>query len=111
MGLLDREDEFYDTKMGDNILIARRALAIDELRSDFEPTIWHDREHMSLQQVWFSGVHSNIGGSYPADADGGLLSDIPLDWLRKEALSLSLSLSHARTYTYTHRLNTCRRGT
>jgi len=92
LGLLDREDEFYDTKMGDNILIARHALAIDELRSDFEPTIWHDREHMSLQQVWFSGVHSNIGGSYPADADGAVLSDIPLDWLRREARDAGLQL-------------------
>ena len=92
LGLLDREDEFYDTKMGDNILIARHALAIDELRSDFEPTIWHDREHMSLQQVWFAGVHSNIGGSYPADADGAVLSDIPLDWLRREARDAGLQL-------------------
>ncbi|MGB0669799.1 MAG: phospholipase effector Tle1 domain-containing protein, partial [Porticoccaceae bacterium] len=73
-------------------LIARHALAIDELRSDFEPTIWQEREHMSLQQVWFAGVHSNIGGSYPADADGGLLSDIPLDWLRKEARAAGLQL-------------------
>lgn len=92
LGLMNKEDEFYDTKMGDNISIARHALAIDELRSDFEPTIWHDREHMSLQQVWFAGVHSNIGGSYAPDADGGVLSDIPMDWIRKEAKIAGLHL-------------------
>ena len=92
LGLMDRDDEFYDTKMGDNISIARHALAIDELRSDFEPTIWHDREHMDLQQVWFAGVHSNVGGSYAPDADGGVLSDIPMDWIRKEAKAAGLHL-------------------
>ena len=47
---------------------------------------------MSLQQVWFAGVHSNIGGSYQADADGAVLSDIPLDWLRREARDAGLQL-------------------
>jgi len=92
LGLMDRDDEFYDTKMGDNISIARHALAIDELHSDFEPTIWQDREHMDLQQVWFAGVHSNVGGSYAPDADGGVLSDIPMDWIRKEAKAAGLHL-------------------
>jgi uncharacterized protein (DUF2235 family) len=92
LGFLDNADEFYHTKMGDNILTARHAMAIDELRSDFEPTIWHDREHMSLNQVWFNGVHSNIGGSYPADLDGGVLSDISMDWIRKEAKIAGLHL-------------------
>lgn len=92
LGFMDRDDEFYDTKMGDNISIARHALAIDELHSDFEPTIWHDRENMDLQQVWFAGVHSNVGGSYAPDADGGVLSDIPMDWIRKEAKTAGLHL-------------------
>ena len=40
MGLFDSHDEFYDTKIGANVLIACHALAIDEQREDFEPTIW-----------------------------------------------------------------------
>jgi uncharacterized protein (DUF2235 family) len=92
MGLLDRNDEFYDTKMGDNIAVARHALAIDELRSDFEPTIWREHKNMDLQQVWFAGAHSNIGGSYAPDEDGGVLSDIPMDWIRREAKSSGLHL-------------------
>ena len=92
LGLLDKKDEFYDTKIGPNIAVARHAMAIDELRSDFEPTIWQQRENMDLKQVWFAGVHSNIGGSYPPDKNGGLLSDIPMQWMVKEAKAAGLRI-------------------
>lgn len=91
LGLLDKKDEFYDTKMGDNILTARHAMAIDELRSDFKPTAWQLRPEVDLKQVWFAGVHSNVGGSYAPDKyTGGLLSDIPLDWMMREATKAGL---------------------
>jgi len=92
LGLLDRKDEFYDTKLGSNFRIARHALAIDELREDFEPTVWQRRDNLDLKQVWFAGVHSDIGGSYEPDEDGTLLSDIPLGWMAKEAQSAGLAL-------------------
>lgn len=85
MGLLDKKDEFYDTKIGPNVRIARHALAIDEMRSDFEPTLWESRDGLDLCQVWFAGVHSNIGGSYAPDKSGCLLSDIPFQWMIAEA--------------------------
>jgi uncharacterized protein (DUF2235 family) len=86
MGLLDKKDEFYDTKMGPNIITARHALAIDELRSDFEPTVWQVRPGVNLKQVWFVGAHSDVGGSYlPDKKTGTLLSDIPLQWMMQEA--------------------------
>jgi uncharacterized protein (DUF2235 family) len=85
LGLFDDKDEFYDTKIGSNVNFARHALAIDEFRSDFEPTIWQPRSTMSLVQVWFAGAHSNIGGGYSPDRDGALLSDVPLGWMATEA--------------------------
>ena len=85
LGLLDRKDEFYDNKMGPIIKVARHAMAIDELRSDFEPTTWEPRQGVDLKQVWFAGVHSDIGGSYPPDRDGGLASDYAMDWMTREA--------------------------
>lgn len=94
LGLMDPSDEFFDTKMGENIRCARHALALDELREDFEPTIWIDRDKetkQGMQQVWFPGVHSNIGGSYVPDLDGGLLSDIPLKWIATEASKQGLT--------------------
>ena len=61
MGLFDSHDEFYDTKMGANVSYARHALSIDEQREDFEPTVWTPRTGVDLKQVWFAGVHSDIG--------------------------------------------------
>jgi len=91
MGLFDRHDEFYDTKMGANIQFARHALAIDEQREDFEPTIWQPRPGVDLKQIWFSGVHADIGGSYPPDKNtSAMVSDTPLKWMLDEASNVGL---------------------
>ena len=93
MGLFDRHDEFYDTKMGANVAIARHALAIDEQREDFEPTLWLPRPGVDLKQVWFAGVHTDVGGSYPPEKSTGLLaSDTPLAWMLDEAEAAGLLL-------------------
>jgi hypothetical protein len=93
MGLLDSKDEFYDTKMGANVSFARHALAIDEQRQDFEPTIWDSRTEVDLKQVWFSGVHADIGGSYPPDkATKATVSDIALDWMLDQARAAGLKI-------------------
>ncbi|MBN1957576.1 MAG: DUF2235 domain-containing protein [Desulfuromonadales bacterium] len=93
MGLFERHDEFYDTKMGPNVAFARHAMAIDEQREDFAPTVWTPRPGVDLKQVWFSGVHSDIGGSYPPDKGTGLRSsDVSLAWMMKEAVAAGLLL-------------------
>jgi uncharacterized protein (DUF2235 family) len=92
LGLLDRKDEFYDTKIGPNVVIARHALAIDEQRSDFEPTIWKPQPGTDLKQVWFAGVHGSVGGGLAPDPDGGLLSDIALAWMTAEAKRAGLTI-------------------
>lgn len=91
LGFLEDKDEFYDTEIGSNVTIARHALAIDELRSDFEPTIWHPKPGIDIKQVWFAGAHADIGGGYPADSDGTSLSDIPLQWMMSEAKKAGLT--------------------
>jgi uncharacterized protein (DUF2235 family) len=92
LGLLNKKDEFYDRKLGPNVEIARHALAIDEQRSDFEPTVWQPRAGLDLKQVWFAGTHCDIGGSYLPDKNtGALLSDIPLGWMLEEANLAGLS--------------------
>lgn len=93
MGLFESHDEFYDTKMGSNVAIARHALAIDEQRQDFEPTVWTPRPGVDLKQVWFAGVHADVGGSYPPDKQSGQrASDIPLGWMLDEATSAGLTI-------------------
>ena len=91
MGMFESHDEFYDTKMGANVSIARHALAIDEQREDFEPTVWLSRPGVDLKQVWFAGVHSDVGGSYPPDEGTGIrASDTPLEWMLDEASTAGL---------------------
>lgn len=102
MGLFERHDEFYDTKMGSNVSFARHALAIDEQREDFEPTVWTPRTGVNLKQVWFAGVHADVGGSYAPDrGTGRRASDAPLAWMIKEARAEGLKLESHLTSALT----------
>ncbi|MEO8035410.1 MAG: DUF2235 domain-containing protein [Acidobacteriota bacterium] len=57
---------------------ARQALAIDEARFDFRPEIWTRKlEKQRLEQRWFAGVHSNVGGGYLNDG----LANISFRWI------------------------------
>ncbi len=67
-------------------------MAIDEIRSDFEPTIWSPKANLDLKQAWFLGVHADIGGSYEPDKNERLISDIPLDWMIRESKAAGLAL-------------------
>ncbi len=72
--------EFHNVELGGHIRHACQALAIHELRSKFAPTLWEKpigRTGQTLEQIWFSGAHADVGGGY---ADSGL-SDIALEWM------------------------------
>jgi uncharacterized protein (DUF2235 family) len=67
----------------------RHAISIDERRCYFRNNLWGDPfDGQSIRQVWFAGVHSDIGGSYPS-AEAGL-SQVTLQWMLCEAISLGL---------------------
>ena len=80
-----REYLFYDTKLNDHILNAFQALALDEHRAAFSPAVWERPQgnNTNLRQVWFPGVHSNIGGGY---ADQGQ-ANITLAWMMAQVES------------------------
>lgn len=84
-GFLNEKHLFHDTKIGPNIECARHALAIDERRDDFQPTIWKQKRAMDLKQVWFAGVHCDVGGGYKPGPKKESLADIPLKWIVDEA--------------------------
>jgi uncharacterized protein (DUF2235 family) len=73
---------FYDTGIDKHIKNAFQALALDEHRSAFSPTVWEKPEgsKTNLKQCWFSGVHSDVGGGY--DDTGA--SDITLAWMMSQ---------------------------
>ena len=83
---------FHDTQLSRWVDHAYHALALDECRAAFYPTIWDPKSErlpgQSLEQVWFAGVHSNVGGGYP---DPGL-SDVAFDWLASSAEQHGLDL-------------------
>lgn len=74
---------------------AYHAVAIDEYRKDFLPTLWtvknhveHSRTIEQVEQRWFSGSHGNVGGGYKSDA----LVQRPLLWILLKAQKLGLKL-------------------
>ena len=78
---------FHDTEPGSIINHARHAVSIDENRQDFEPTLWTPKAGVDLKQVWFAGVHTDIGGGYPNRA----LGDHAGQWLAREAQTCGLA--------------------
>lgn len=72
--------KFHDVSLCANVRNAYHAVAIDEQRRPFRPTLWQTDSldpGQTVVQAWFPGVHSNIGGGY---ADTGL-SDRALYWM------------------------------
>ena len=58
------------TRENPSIKVARQALAIDERRCFFRQNLFKVAPGQDLQQMWFAGVHSDVGGGYPDDEAG-----------------------------------------
>lgn len=107
---------FYHYRLTDNVNYACQALAIDDERTAFWPYVWQeknigkgvtDRTPDNVNQVWFAGMHANVGGGYERDGMAG----VPLYWIMKQAeekglifnfdatqLALDSSHEHGRMY-------------
>jgi hypothetical protein len=80
----------------DRVATVRHALALDEHRVMFVQNLWNPsapttlaKRQTDVLQVWFAGVHADIGGGYP-EAESGL-SRITLAWMRDQAAATGLS--------------------
>ncbi len=91
LAFVEENDLFYDPVLGSNVKRARHAVAIDEKRADFAPTLWTEIEPRDIKQVWFAGVHGDIGGGAKAK-QGKHLSDLALAWMVREAAAAGLDL-------------------
>lgn len=99
-GIGSKTLKFIDTGLRKPIEHGFHAVAIDEHRKKFAPTLWTVRQDpddqnfkaedvrslLSVQQRWFVGAHANIGGGYHSD----LLAQAPLNWIVNEATRLGL---------------------
>jgi uncharacterized protein (DUF2235 family) len=91
INLINRRWQFHDTELSRFVDAAFHALAIDERRRPFRPAIWtkHPRAgEQQVEQVWFTGVHSDVGGGYPERH----LADIAMAWMAERASSCGLAL-------------------
>ena len=81
---------FHDTTLGDHVEHAFQALALDEKRGPFQPTVWQRSPSAPvtqvLRQMWFAGVHSDIGGGYRDHGN----SDVSLLWIAGELIERGL---------------------
>lgn len=75
----------------DSVLNVRHAISIDEKRAFFNQMHWRaSKRHQTCKEVWFAGVHSDVGGGY-AEKDSGL-AKIALKWMVHEAIYLGLKV-------------------
>jgi nucleoid-associated protein YgaU len=99
--LLNRKYKFYDIDISTLVASARHAVAIDEQKRSFAPTLWTTLDALNrscgyqpeddrapYQQKWFPGVHGSVGGG--GDFRG--LSDFALQWVIDGARHAGLQL-------------------
>ncbi len=87
--VLTRLWTFHDTRLSRSVKHAYHAVSIDERRAPFKPTLWVQQpgsDDQTLEQVWFAGVHCDVGGGY-ADPS---LSDIAFAWMVERARACRL---------------------
>lgn len=111
--IVPRPDRFYlpslqtlpHTQHNPSVRVFRQAMAIDERRRMFRLSPWSDPQTyhsnrfnapdrpQDIRQLWFAGVHADIGGGYP-EAESGL-SKFPLIWMIREAQKFGLAVNEA----------------
>jgi uncharacterized protein (DUF2235 family) len=70
-----------DRELSPMVLRARQALSLDDERPTFRPVLWNEQHGQDrISQVWFTGVHANVGGGYPDDG----LAHVTLEWMMNE---------------------------
>jgi len=85
--------QFHDTELSGSIEHGYHALAIDERREPFEPTVWawKPKPGQTVEQVWFPGTHSDLGGGFPKRG----LADLTLQWMIEKAQGAGLGFDAA----------------
>lgn len=82
---------FYNYELTPNVRHACQALAIDDERLSFSPLVWNEKQYSAalkasertgqVEQVWFAGAHSNVGGGYGRSG----LANVSLEWMMERA--------------------------
>ena len=97
---------FPDYLLSSRVLKGCHAISIDDERRTFHPMMWDEREPDvknpgHVEQVWFAGVHSNVGGGYPKQG----ISLVALDWMMQRAEKMGLIFIESERERYRHLQN------
>ncbi len=88
-----------DRRLSPIVERAFHALSLDDERPTFRPLLWDQsraEDERRIQQVWFAGVHANVGGGYPIDD----LSYVPLVWMLDRAKGAGLRFDEVQLAFY-----------
>lgn len=88
--------QFADAKLSTVVRHGVQALAIDERRNDFTPTVWDDDPRVT--QALFPGAHADVGGGYTTDGDESGLSDGALQWMTAQLTQLGVQFAPSQTW-------------
>jgi uncharacterized protein (DUF2235 family) len=95
-GVDDLQYGFLSAGLHSNVQNAYHAMAIDEQRKQFPATLWQGpfAAGQTVEQVWFPGVHCDVGGGYAADPldKNTRLADVTLGWMISKAVALGLQV-------------------
>lgn len=88
--LNDARYGFHDVELSSIVENAYHAVAIDEHRPEYDVALWSPtiKPHQTMEQRWFIGAHSDVGGGY----EDRRLSDITLRWMQQKAAACGLAL-------------------
>jgi hypothetical protein len=100
--LTKSKHKFYDTTLNVNVGYAKHAISIDEDRADFARVGWtptakkldkrDEHDNLYFEQVWFPGVHADVGGGYLENE--ARLSDSAMNWMVAAASIIPDGLKH-----------------
>jgi uncharacterized protein (DUF2235 family) len=88
--------KFADTKLSDKVVRGFHAVALDERRNDFVPTLWDPA--LNVTQVLFPGAHCDVGGGYPMINEESGLSDGALKWMIDQLAGVGVLFSMAQGF-------------
>jgi uncharacterized protein (DUF2235 family) len=89
------------TARNPSIDVIRHAVSIDERRWFFRQNLMQPSPGQDFQELWFPGVHGDVGGGY-AEKDGGLWR-VPFDWMLTEAAKAGLLVNPDRLHKVLNR--------
>ncbi|HBK07425.1 MAG TPA: DUF2235 domain-containing protein [Acetobacteraceae bacterium] len=81
--------QFADLKLSDVVRNGLHAIAVDEQRGDFTPTLWD--QDGRITQALFPGAHADVGGGYPISNGESALSDCSLTWMTDHLAKLGVN--------------------